>query len=226
MTNKIVISSGHAKYVAGTSGYMDEVTEARKVVNQVVTYLKQLDCQVYMFHDDTSRTQRDNIQTIVKYHNSKQRDVDISIHFNAATRTDDPRGVEVLYYNQGDLAKRVSVAIAVASGLKDRGAKQRIDLGFLKGTTKPSILIEICFVDSQADVQAYQENFDAICRAIAETISGKKLTTSTTQYHIVVTGDTVSRLAKQYGTTLAKIKNWNKLDDEYLIQIGQKLRVK
>lgn len=226
MTNKIVISSGHAKYVAGTSGYIDEVTEARKVVNQVVTYLKELDCQVYMFHDDISRTQRDNIQTIVKYHNSKQRDVDISIHFNAVTRTDDPRGVEVLYYNQDELAKKVSAAIAVASGLKDRGAKQRMDLGFLKGTTKPSILIEVCFVDSQADVQAYQKNFDAICRAIAEMISGKKLTTSTTQYHIVVTGDTVSRLAKQYGTTLAKIKNWNKLDDEYLIQIGQKLRVK
>lgn len=226
MTNKLVISSGHAKYVAGTSGYIDEVTEARKVVNQVVTYLKQLNCQVYMFHDDTSRTQRDNIHTIINYHNSKTRDLDVSIHFNALEETNNPVGVEVLYYSEKKLAGEVSASIAVASGLKDRGAKQRIDLGFLKGTTKPSILIEVCFVDSQADVQAYQKNFDAICRAIAEMISGKKLTTSTTQYHIVVTGDTVSRLAKQYGTTLAKIKNWNKLDDEYLIQIGQKLRVK
>ncbi|PKR82824.1 glycoside hydrolase domain-containing protein [Heyndrickxia camelliae] len=45
-------------------------------------------------------------------------------------------------------------------------------------------------------------------------------------YHIVVKGDTVSELALKYGSTQTDIKRWNKLNNEYLIKIGQKLRVK
>lgn len=42
----------------------------------------------------------------------------------------------------------------------------------------------------------------------------------------VRTGDTVSQLARKYGTTVANIKAWNNLRDENLIFPGQKLRVK
>src|SRR5690625_1177743 len=45
-------------------------------------------------------------------------------------------------------------------------------------------------------------------------------------YHIVKRGDTVSGLAKKYGSTQKQIKNWNKLKDVNLIVVGQKLRVK
>ncbi|MGV3464512.1 MAG: glycoside hydrolase domain-containing protein [Heyndrickxia sp.] len=50
--------------------------------------------------------------------------------------------------------------------------------------------------------------------------------TSKPVYHTVVKGDTVSALAKKYGTTQANIKKWNNLNAQYLIKIGQKLRVK
>lgn len=46
------------------------------------------------------------------------------------------------------------------------------------------------------------------------------------KYHTVVRGDTVSELATKYKTTIAKIKEWNKLDKNYTINIGDKLRVK
>lgn len=175
MANSIAISSGHALYVRGASDIIDEVTEARKVVTQVVAYLKQLGVTVYEFHDDTSRTQNQNLSTIVNFHNSKNRELDVSIHFNSAGRTNNPLGVEVLYYDQSGLAANVSQVIANASGLKNRGAKQRKELYFLRKTSKPAILIEVCFVTSTADVELYQKNFDAICRAIAETLSGKKI---------------------------------------------------
>src|SRR5690625_4391718 len=45
-------------------------------------------------------------------------------------------------------------------------------------------------------------------------------------YHVVKRGDTVSGLAKRYGSTQNQIKNWNKLKDVNLIRVGQKLRVK
>ncbi|KRF67848.1 hypothetical protein ASG99_13725 [Bacillus sp. Soil768D1] len=172
---EFVISSGHAKIVRGASGYIDEVDEARKVVSKVTDILKELDCKVHEFHDNTSITQRDNINTIVKYHNSKSRDLDVSVHFNAGTK--EIGGTEVLYCTEGNkaLATKVSKAISEALGVKDRGAKKRTDLGFLKGTAKPAILIEVCFVDTKSNADAYKKNFDKCCRAIAETLSGKKL---------------------------------------------------
>ncbi len=135
--NEFVISSGHAKKVRGACGYIDGVNEARKVVPKVVEYLKELDCKVHTFNDDTSKTQRDNINTIVKYHNSKSRDLDVSVHFNAGTT--ETGGTEVLYYGDGNkgLAAKVSKAIAEALGTKDRGAKKRTDLGFLREQRNP-----------------------------------------------------------------------------------------
>ena len=46
------------------------------------------------------------------------------------------------------------------------------------------------------------------------------------RYHKVVSGNTVSGLAKEYGSTIEDIKKWNDLDDKYLIKVGQVLRVK
>lgn len=175
MANSIAISSGHALYVRGASDIIDEVTEARRVTDKTAEYLRQLGVTTYVFHDDTSRTQNQNLSTIVNFHNSKNRELDVSVHFNSAARTSNPLGVEVLYYDQSGLAANLSKAIANASGLKNRGARQRKELYFLRNTKKPAILIEVCFVNSTVDVDLYNKNFDAICRAIAETLAGKKL---------------------------------------------------
>lgn len=165
---KIVISSGHGLYVRGASGILDEVDEARKVVPAVAEYLEGMGHQVVTFNDDTSQTQNENLETIVDFHNSQERELDVSVHFNCYEQTSKPMGTEVLYTTQDELAGRVSRAISVAGELIDRGPKERDDLYFLNQTEMPAILLEICFVDSEADVEAYERNFDAICRAIAE----------------------------------------------------------
>lgn len=175
---KTTISSGHGKHVAGSSSIIDEVTEARKVVNRVGEIMKELGEAPNIFHDDISKTQKTNVNAIVKYHNSTTRDKDVSIHFNASKKTDKPVGVEVYYVTEAnkELASKVSKAISSASGLKDRGAKHSSSLGFLNGTNKGAILIEICFVDSSKDVELYKKHFEDICIAIAETLAEKKYT--------------------------------------------------
>src|SRR6516162_6075498 len=100
---KIVISSGHGKYVRGASGIIDEVDEARRVVNQLGVLIP----DVTIFHDDVSTTQSENLNRIVNFHNSQSRELDISVHFNAYVPTDGGRGVEVLYLTQESLAARV-----------------------------------------------------------------------------------------------------------------------
>lgn len=179
MTNSIVISSGHGAKVAGAIGILNEHNEAVRVVEKVAEYLRQLGVTVNTFHDNTSTNQSKNLATIVNFHNSKSRDLDVSIHFNAASRTDQPRGTEVLYYDNAGLSSSLANAISGASGLKNRGGKQNKGLYFLSKTKKPAILIEVCFVDSSADAAIYNSHFDEICKGIAETLVGRKVTQST-----------------------------------------------
>jgi hypothetical protein len=141
------------------------------VVEHLADVLSDLDVEVLTFHDDTSHSQNENLHTIVNYHNSQERDLDISVHFNAYVETAEPRGVEVLYVTQSNLAAQVSAAIA-SCGFINRGPKKRSDLFFLNNTEMPAILIETCFVDSVADAGIYNEQFEQICKAIAVTLSG------------------------------------------------------
>jgi N-acetylmuramoyl-L-alanine amidase len=166
----LVISSGHGKYIRGASGYLDEVDEARLVVEKVAELLRSAGVSVKTFHDNTSHDQSTNLHTIVNYHNAQSRDLDVSVHFNAYQTTSKPMGVEVLYVTQQALADVTSEAIASAGKFLDRGPKKRTDLYFLNSTHEPSILIETCFVDSSADADLYHQHFNDICIAIAESI--------------------------------------------------------
>jgi hypothetical protein len=163
---RIVISSGHGLQVRGASGFLDEVDESRKVVEAVADLLEKHGFGVQSFHDDVSTTQSDNLETIVEYHNQQPRDLDVSVHFNAYTPTDKPMGTEVLYLTAANHAAHVVNAIAKA-GFINRGAKYRDDLYFLNNTEAPAILVEVCFVDSEADSTLYQQRFKAVCRLIA-----------------------------------------------------------
>ena len=166
----VIISSGHGKLIRGASGVLDEVDEARRVVEQLAVDLRGRGAQVGTFHDDVSTTQNENLKRIVDYHNAQSRQLDISVHFNAYIETANPMGCEVLFVSQEDLAKIVSHEISVAARFINRGAKLRNDLYFLNNTNKPAILLEVCFVDSEKDAELYNRYFEQICGAIAATL--------------------------------------------------------
>jgi hypothetical protein len=177
---RIVISSGHGKYIRGASGKrcgpwgLDEVDEARHVVEVVADDLVDAGVEVETFHDDTSHDQNTNLATICAAHNSmlQPHDYDVSVHFND---TDGCKtgaiGCEVWYKTQSDLAAAISEAMADAAGLPDRGPKHTDDLYFLNNTAAKSVLIETCFVNSETDAGHYREKFHEICGAIAAAIA-------------------------------------------------------
>ena len=169
---QVVISSGHGLYVRGAAGLLDEVEEARAVVERVADVLRNMDVEVTTFHDDVSKSQDENLNRIVDFHNSLTRDLDISIHFNAYEPTASPMGTEVLYVTQQQLAADLAMAIAAEGSLINRGAKERSDLFFLNQTSAPAVLIEVCFVDSEADALAYEKGFADICTGIAAVVAG------------------------------------------------------
>jgi len=171
---KIAISSGHGKKIRGARGnpvppQLDEVDQARRVVDKVNELWNANGVTSVKFHDDVSTTQSANLNAITSWHNRQSRDYDVSVHFNAYTNTSKPMGVEVLYKTQSTLAADTSRAIAEA-GFINRGAKYRSDLAFLNNTAKPAILIEVCFCDSTADSNLYTAKFDQICKRIAEVV--------------------------------------------------------
>lgn len=169
--NRVVISSGHGLYVRGACGILDEVDEARRVVDFVANELKFRGIDVVTFHDNTSHSQNENLKTIVDFHNEQVRDLDVSVHFNAYEQVEGPMGTECLYVTESTLANQIADAIA-SVGFLDRGAKKRTDLYFLNNTDKPAVLIEVCFVDSETDAGIYSSQFDLICEAIASAIVG------------------------------------------------------
>jgi N-acetylmuramoyl-L-alanine amidase len=171
---RIIFSSPHGFHVPGVDNLINEVTEGRRVTVEVARMCRKHNlASVREFHDDISRTRDENLNAIVKFHNSFERDLDVSIHFNAFKPTPNRKGCEVLYRNPEDreLAAKVSAAIAEAGEFRDRGAKRRKNLRFLNQTNCPAILIEVCFTDSEEDVRLYKQNYDAICNAIARAVS-------------------------------------------------------
>ena len=180
---KIVISSGHGLHIPGAKDLIDEVIEARRVTDRVAEILQDAGVDVSVFHDDTTRPPDNTVNTINAYHNKLQRDLDVSVHFNsvAGGTRDEGIGVETLYREGNaemrNLASRISKAISKASGLilrRNDGTWGRNDLGFLSRTNiDRAVLLEICFVNSRTDVRLYQENFEDICRGIAESLIGR-----------------------------------------------------
>ena len=170
--NRIVISSGHGLYVRGAAGVIDEVDEARRVTDRLAEVLTDYGVEVIVFHDDKSKSQNENLWAITDFHNKQKRDLDISVHFNAFEQRSQPVGTEVWYVTQQELAQHLSAAMATV-GLIDRGAKFTDGLHFLNQTTMPSVLLEVCFVDSTADCDIYEANFEAIIEALAVELAGE-----------------------------------------------------
>jgi N-acetylmuramoyl-L-alanine amidase len=175
---KVVISAGHGLKIRGAAGPppwgVDEVDEARRVVTRTADYLKSAGADVITYWDDVSTTQSENLERIVDFHNSKTRDLDVSIHFNAYQITTTKKmGTECLFVSQEDLSADVAATIAAATNLPNRGAKYRGDLYFLNNTAAPAILVEIVFCDAKPDCDSYRENFEGICRGLAEAIVGE-----------------------------------------------------
>ncbi|MEX3621849.1 N-acetylmuramoyl-L-alanine amidase [Viridibacillus arvi] len=180
MTKTVVISGGHYGPYTGASDIVDEVTEAWKISKQVAKLLRAKGITVHEFYDTVSKNQNDNLNRIVAFHNSKKRDLDLSFHLNSTVRKAEGIGCETLYYDAVALAKKITDAICVTTGFKNRGAKERRELAFLRGTNEPAVLLEPFFVSSVEDVRIYEEKFNVICEAIANAVAehlGVKIST-------------------------------------------------
>ncbi len=89
--------------------------------------------------------------------NAGSKQLDVSFHLNASNGAG--HGTEVYYYSDDAkaIAASASKALSKALGTTDRGAKQDKELYFLRTTKATAVLIEVCFIDNPADMQALQK---------------------------------------------------------------------
>ena len=103
-------------------------------------------------------------------------DLFISIHTNAYNGS--ARGTETLVYGlggeAGEVAKRVQNEIVAILGTTDRGVKARPDLGVLRMTNMPALLIETAFIDNEDDAWLLKTRQEDFARAIFYGVTGKE----------------------------------------------------
>ncbi|PDZ42368.1 N-acetylmuramoyl-L-alanine amidase [Bacillus wiedmannii] len=166
------LHGGHNSIVQGAnSGNRKEHIMDRQVKDVVAAKLRALGHTVYDDTDEVGSTQAQNLNNIVRNSNSHGVDLVISFHLNASDGNG--QGVEVLYYDQKDLAAKISAQLAKDIGWRDRGAKQRTDLAVLNGTKAPAILIELGFIDNESDMSKW--NVDKIANSIVYALTGQTI---------------------------------------------------
>lgn len=186
---KIALSAGHTLYGNGTgaTGYINESVENREMYKLTKKWLEKDGHTVYGCNVDKSSAY---LNEQVRLANKNVVDVAVQIHFNASKKTTSPMGTETLYVSSKGKVFADRVNSKLATKFKDRGVKKRTNLYWLNNCVAPTILIEVCFVDSKADTDIYLANKDAIAKLIAEGIVGHTIkdnapTTSTDDKYVV-----------------------------------------
>ncbi|MEK4865071.1 N-acetylmuramoyl-L-alanine amidase [Bacillus sp. FSL E2-8895] len=167
---KYSLHGGHNSIVQGANwGSRKEHVMDRQVKDAVATKLRALGHTVYDDTDETGSTQAQNLSNIVRNCNSHSVDFVISFHLNSYNGT--ANGVEVCYYDQQSLAAKVSAQLSKDIGWSNRGAKERKELYVLANTKAPAILIELGFIDNDADMAKW--NVDNIAKSIVYALTGQ-----------------------------------------------------
>lgn len=105
--------------------------------------------------------------------NQTGADYFVSSHRNSSPYPNQYSGIESLVYNRYGAAARLADNInqqLEAVGFLNQGVNQRQDLVVLNRTQMPSVLVEVGFINTDADNQLFDERFDDIAQAIADGI--------------------------------------------------------
>jgi hypothetical protein len=171
---KIGINPGHT--VSGTTGcgavgYIDESVEVRKVGAKLMELLRAAGHTVIDCTNNYAPTVSSNLNQIVELANKQPLDLFVSIHFNSGGG----KGTEVFTYNAEKHTEAVKVCEKMnALGFTNRGVKDGSNLYVVRHSDAKAMLVEVCFVDTQSDVDLYHSvGVDAVAKAIAEAITGE-----------------------------------------------------
>lgn len=226
----ICISIGHGKSAKGgydsgaLGGNYQEFKIAREIGKYIGEAFKGYNCTADVINYDATLYLTDRIAHVNKH----GYDLAVEIHLNASGGT----GSEVYYKHKSasgkKLAAAISKSIANTFGIRDRGAKVKINpangtdyFGFVRSCRCESLLIETVFIDTASDrkhvetAAGQRQCAEAIVKAVADFYGMKKKTApavkpSEDKLTTVRAGDIVKIKGNKYATG-QKIPMWVKL---------------
>jgi N-acetylmuramoyl-L-alanine amidase len=160
LTTKFGIDIGHNCHPdTGAVGIKREDDLTKAVGTRLMQKLSAADHSVVNCTSTQASSVGDSLRQRVNKANANQVDIFVSIHLNKADgkafRTDKPIGTEIFAISNAGKAIAQSVLTEIVKlGFVNRGIKNA-EFFVLKHTSMPAILIECCFVDSQADMALF-----------------------------------------------------------------------
>lgn len=160
------------------------------------------------------------------------------LHFNAFNGS--ANGTEILIHSEFDADEMDQRLLGVLSKyFKNRGFKKVNNIYNINVAYDNDInyrLVEVCFIDNDADMKLYQEKVEEIAKGLVEAIENKVInqptfeekkeaSTANEGEYIVQKGDTLWRIAKLSGLSVSDLKLLNNLTDN-IIKTGQVLKIK
>lgn len=167
----VVIDAGHG---GGNPGAVyngrQEKDDVLALALAVGSILEQNGVQVY--YTRTSDVYESPYQKAMEA-NAVNADYFVSLHRNSSPYPNQYTGVETLVYNRYGEAARLAYNInsrLVDVGFENQGVNERQNLVVLNRTQIPAVLVEVGFINTDADNQLFDERFNEIAQAIADGI--------------------------------------------------------
>ncbi len=105
--------------------------------------------------------------------NQAGADYFVSIHRNSSPMPNQYTGIETLVYNRYGEAARLAYNIneeLEEVGFENQGVNERTNLAVLRRTQMPAVLVEVGFINTDADNTLLDARFDEVAQAIADGI--------------------------------------------------------
>ena len=169
---KIAIDLGHGVGKdGGAVGIITEESVISEVGNKVIEGLKSLGHDVLSVRPSSASSVTDSLSKRTESSNNFGADLFVSIHANAGGGN----GSEVYTYGGKEMTQARNVLNNLVSlGFRDRGIKSE-ELYVINHTSADAMLVEICFVDTDSDVQLYNSiGSSSIAKAIVDGLTGSE----------------------------------------------------
>lgn len=182
---------------SGAIGRIKESEHTRLVGNEVRALLRERGNTVHNCTIDYASTTNESLALVVEQANIEDLDWFISIHFNAANGQG--RGVEVYTYEGRQYQDALDVCTNISNVLDipNRGIKEGTGLYVIRKTKAKSMLIEVCFVDSDDADKYLSIGYKAVAKAIVDALDNHIVNSQVNPVEKPIGDDWIRRLQEE-----------------------------